>query len=89
MTDQLGCLFSQQIAVTSNAQVTATLVSSQDEQCNTTNGLIDVNVTGGNGSYGYAWSNGATTQDLSSLNSGTYNITVTDGLYRNRIIYNC
>lgn len=80
MTDQLGCLFSQQIAVSSNAQVTATLVSSQDEQCNTTNGLIDVNVSGGNGSYGYAWSNGATTQDLSSLNSGTYNITVTDGL---------
>lgn len=80
MTDQIGCVFSQAITVIQNNQITPTLVALSDEICNTTNGSIDVSVAGGNGSYGYAWSNGATTQDLSNLNSGTYTLTITDGL---------
>lgn len=41
-------------------------------------GSIDVNVTGGTNSYTYAWSNGSASQDLSGLSSGTYFLTVTD-----------
>ena len=42
------------------------------------NGSINITVTGGNGPYTYLWSNGATTEDLTNLNPGTYSVTVTD-----------
>ncbi|MBK6995567.1 MAG: SprB repeat-containing protein [Lewinellaceae bacterium] len=42
------------------------------------NGAINLTVTGGAPPYVSAWSNTATTQDLNSLISGTYTVTVTD-----------
>ncbi|MFN5149658.1 MAG: T9SS type A sorting domain-containing protein, partial [Flavobacteriia bacterium] len=80
VTDNNGCQLSQPMSVGQFAEIIPTLANSSDEICNTTNGFIDISVSGGNGSYGYAWSNGTTVQDLSSLNSGTYSVTVTDGL---------
>ncbi len=42
------------------------------------NGSISVTVTGGSGSYGYLWSNGATTNPIGPICAGTYTVTVTD-----------
>ncbi|MEL7159121.1 MAG: M12 family metallo-peptidase, partial [Bacteroidota bacterium] len=42
------------------------------------NGAIDATVTGGMGFYSYAWSNNATTEDLTNLAPGTYTLTATD-----------
>ena len=46
-------------------------------------GSIDLSVSGGSGSYSYLWSNGTTTQDLTSLSAGTYSVTVTDNICGN------
>ena len=41
-------------------------------------GSINISVSGGTQPYFYAWSNGATTQDIAGLNAGTYSVTATD-----------
>jgi uncharacterized protein (DUF2141 family) len=41
-------------------------------------GGISLNVTGGTPGFTYAWSDGPTTQNRSSLNAGTYTVIVTD-----------
>ncbi len=50
-----------------------------DVTCNGNNdGMIDLTVTNGTMPYTFAWSNSATTEDLSNLQPGTYGVTVTD-----------
>ena len=41
------------------------------------NGAINLSVTSGQTPYTYSWSNGATTQDVNNLPTGTYTVTVT------------
>jgi len=79
MTDQQGCVISEIITVGDAPEVVINLVSLIDEECNTDNGSIDISVSGGTGSFGYQWSSGQTTQDLTNLSSGTYVIDVIDG----------
>jgi gliding motility-associated-like protein len=48
-----------------------------DPTCSQPNGSIDLTVTNSEPPYTYAWSNGATTEDVFGLTSGTYTVIVT------------
>ncbi len=79
ITDAHGCQMHQDFEVHQptaiNLTGTATNVS-----CNSgNNGSINISVSGGVTGYTYSWSSSATTQNISGLVAGTYNVTVTDG----------
>jgi subtilisin-like proprotein convertase family protein len=46
--------------------------------CGAANGVIDLTVTGDHTPFTYLWSNGATTEDISNLSSGSYTVSITD-----------
>lgn len=49
-----------------------------DAPCGQAGGAIDLTVSGGSAPFTYAWSNGATTEDISGLLPGIYSVAVTD-----------
>ena len=63
--------------------VAITLSSASNVSCpGTSTGAIDISVSGGSGSYAYTWSpTGASTQDLTGIAVGSYQVTVTDVTY--------
>ncbi|NNC94675.1 MAG: T9SS type B sorting domain-containing protein, partial [Chitinophagales bacterium] len=76
-TDATGCMVSESfnVAVDNTLNVSDTVSLAN---CNLADGSIDITITGGSGSYSYNWSNGAITEDVSSLVAGTYSVTVDD-----------
>jgi outer membrane protein OmpA-like peptidoglycan-associated protein len=46
--------------------------------CGDASGAVYISVTGGAKPYGYKWSHGATTEDITNLTLGVYVVTVTD-----------
>ncbi len=80
VTDDNGCTATTSGTVTEPTDLTAS-ASATDVSCNgDTDGSIDLSVTGGTTSYTYQWDDAtnSTTEDLSAVGAGTYNVTVTD-----------
>lgn len=79
VTDANGCSTTQSYTITNSTGTLAqTYGNAMDETCGNAQGSIDITITGGNTPYTYAWSNGATSQDLLGLSAGTYSCVVTD-----------
>ncbi|PCI26901.1 MAG: hypothetical protein COB67_09720 [SAR324 cluster bacterium] len=78
-TDSIGCEVSSQSIYIPNLSYGFGIQSTSiiDEQCGNDGG-ITVTVSGGILPYSYLWSNGATSQNSSGLNSGVHYLTVTE-----------
>lgn len=78
ITDSKGCTVTRNITITQATLLSAT-TSKIDVKCNgESTGSASVFVSGGNPTYTYLWSNGATTATASNLIAGSYSCTITD-----------
>lgn len=78
VTDQNGCTGVEVITLSENSSPTVSAVVSDISCPGLTDGAIDLTISGGSGSYSFAWSNGATTEDISGLSANTYIVVVED-----------
>ena len=82
ITDANGCTLTATIAVGNVNSTLAQTHVTTDATCVGNNGAIDITVTGGVGALTYAWTGPggftSTTEDITALAAGDYNLTVTD-----------
>lgn len=76
-TDANGCTDDDEVLVTV-VEVPYITASTVVDEFFGYDGSIDITVAGGSGSYTYLWSNGAITQDISSLPAGVYTVNIDD-----------
>ncbi|PLX03346.1 MAG: hypothetical protein C0594_10570, partial [Marinilabiliales bacterium] len=79
VTDANGCTTTGSATVTQPAAaLTVSAVNTNVSCSGGTDGAIDLTVSNGTPTYTYSWSNSETTQDLSGLSAGIYDVTVSD-----------
>jgi gliding motility-associated-like protein len=79
ITDSEGRLYTDAVTIIEPEQILATaLVTNASCTTVTTDGGIDLTVTGGTGTLKYSWSSGDTTQDIVNVAAGDYSVTIAD-----------
>jgi SprB repeat len=78
ITDGSGCSITRTFVLASPTAISATSAVS-NSQCGSEGAYsIDLSVSGGSFPYTYLWFTGAATEDVMSLNSGTYSVQIAD-----------
>ncbi len=76
VTDINGCVATSQYVLTEPTALNTSVISTSDLGNN--EGSIDLSVNGGTPGYTFEWSNGATSEDLTGLAAGFYDVIITD-----------
>ncbi len=76
VTDAHGCTVTGSYTIIQPSSLALSAVTA-NAACHGGNGTVTTTLTGGTSPYGYLWSNGATTSNLTAV-AGTYSVTVTD-----------
>lgn len=77
--DSKGCTEVSSTKVIEPAALKVSFDEIKNLRCNgDQGGSININVIGGKQPYNYAWNNGATTQDISGVAAGDYQVRITD-----------
>jgi len=71
-----SCSTTASFTVPDNTEIPTVNAATTPTACGQDEGEIDITVSP-TGSYDFAWSNGATTEDLTNIAAGTYTVTVT------------
>ncbi|MFZ4543608.1 MAG: T9SS type A sorting domain-containing protein [Saprospiraceae bacterium] len=77
VTDAFGTTATSSVTLTQPASSIFLSTQVTNASCFGANGMVDLSVVGGTAPFSYAWSNSATTEDISA-SAGTYSVTVTD-----------
>jgi hypothetical protein len=79
VTDSFGCSVNSSFSILENSPIQVTYTVTDVSCFGGNDGTIDLTVIGGTQPYTYLWSPlGTTTQDISGLPAGSYNVTITD-----------
>jgi hypothetical protein len=80
VSDSNGCVFTEYFNVESPDSLSVEITDSKAPHCYGHNdAYIEIEPSGGVGSYTYVWSNGSTTNRAENLAVGNYTLTMTDG----------
>lgn len=79
VTDNNGCSYAQSFTINqpANPLIVNGAITNASGQI-TADGSVDITITGGSAPYTFLWSNGATTEDISSVTPGVYTVAITD-----------
>ncbi len=85
ITDLNGCNLYDTITITEPSDISTSYITSNyngyNISCNSnSDGSIDLTTIGGTPPYSFSWNNGMSTENISSLNAGTYLVSITDSL---------
>jgi hypothetical protein len=78
ITDANGCTISGTVTVGEPAAITASTAVTNVSCFGGSNGSVNLTVSGGQAPYTFNWGGGITTEDLTNVPAGVYNVVITD-----------